>query len=28
MGDTGLDEDTFNEYIDGLKDHYRADKVR
>lgn len=27
MGDTQLDEETFNEYLDGLRDHYRADKV-
>lgn len=26
MGDTALDEETFNEYLDGLRDHYRADK--
>lgn len=28
MGDTGLDEETIDEYLDGLRDHYRADKVR
>jgi hypothetical protein len=27
MGETGLDEETFDEYLDGLREHYRADKV-
>lgn len=27
MGETALDEETLNEYIDGVRDHYTADKV-
>lgn len=27
MGDTALDEETLTEYIDGIRDHYTADKV-
>lgn len=27
MGETALDEDTFNEYLEEMKDHYTADKV-
>jgi hypothetical protein len=28
MGGTGIDEETFNEYLDEMRDHYTADKVR
>jgi hypothetical protein len=28
MGETSLDEDTFNEYLAEMKEHYTADKVR
>lgn len=28
MGETALDEETFNEYIQELSSHYTADKVR
>jgi desumoylating isopeptidase 1 len=27
MGETALDEDTFNEYLEEMKEHYTADKV-
>ena len=27
MGETSLDEETFNEYIEEMRDHYTADKV-
>lgn len=27
MGETSLDEETFNEYISELREHYTADKV-
>jgi len=27
MGETALDEDTFNEYLQEMKEHYTADKV-
>ena len=27
MGETSLDEDTFNEYLEEMKEHYTADKV-
>jgi hypothetical protein len=27
MGETALDEDTFNEYLTEMRDHYTADKV-
>ena len=27
MGETALDEETLTEYIDGIRDHYTADKV-
>jgi hypothetical protein len=27
MGETSIDEDTFNEYIAEIKEHYTADKV-
>ena len=28
MGETALDEDTFNEYLVEMREHYTADKVR
>lgn len=28
MGETAIDEDTFNEYIAAMREHYTADKVR
>ena len=28
MGETSLDEDTFDEYLSELKEHYTADKVK
>ena len=27
MGETALDEDTFNEYLEEMKEHYTAEKV-
>ena len=27
MGETAIDEDTFEEYLNEMKDHYTADKV-
>jgi desumoylating isopeptidase 1 len=27
MGETAIDEETFQEYINELRDHYTADKV-
>jgi hypothetical protein len=27
MGETALDEATFNEYLEEMKEHYTADKV-
>lgn len=27
MGETALDEDTFNEYLEEMREHYTADKV-
>lgn len=28
MGETAIDEDTFNEYLAAMREHYTADKVR
>lgn len=28
MGETGIDQQTFEEYLTEIKDHYTADKVR
>ena len=28
MGETAIDEDTFAEYLEGMRVHYTADKVR
>ena len=28
MGETALDEETFDEYIQEMRQHYTADKVR
>ena len=27
MGETAIDEDTFEEYLNEMRDHYTADKV-
>ena len=27
MGETSIDEETFNEYLDEMRNHYTADKV-
>lgn len=27
MGETALDQDTFNDYLQEIKEHYTADKV-
>jgi hypothetical protein len=28
MGETGIDQDTFNDYLEELRETYTADKVR
>lgn len=28
MGETALDKETFDEYLNEMRDHYTADKVR
>ena len=28
MGETAIDEETFNEYLEEMRQHYTADKVR
>ena len=28
MGETAIDEDTFNDYLSAMREHYTADKVR
>lgn len=28
MGETAIDEDTFNDYLAAMREHYTADKVR
>ena len=28
MGETAIDEDTFNDYLAEMREHYTADKVR
>lgn len=28
MGETAIDEETFNEYLEEMREHYTADKVR
>jgi len=28
MGETALDEETFNDYLEEMRSHYTADKVR
>lgn len=28
MGETGIDKETFQEYLEDIREHYTADKVR
>lgn len=28
MGETAIDEETFNDYLEEMREHYTADKVR